>query len=1093
MSSTGKDENVRKLFVGGLNHDTIEATIEQYFGQWGSVTDCTVKRLPDGKSRGFGFVTFSNVDAMEECFENQPHTIDGKKVDLRKAAEKGYNRGADTGSKGYDPEASELKTLWVGSLETSTTEDEINEYFSKYGGIMSVSIKKFPNSGKSRGFAFVNFQSSKTVDQVQQSRPHIIKGRKLETKRATPKHLVGQPESQVSTSKIFIGPPEARSIGHSGLSEDISDEDLTEYFGQFGTVVNVQQMIWENNGKKRGYGYVEFTDEDAVDKAVLVRTHIIKDKEIEAKKCLTKQQMKEIKEMKSKSEFQNMNMNNMGMGNNSMPDMNNMGMGMNNMGMAGNTMGMNNMEIGGNTMGMNNMGMGGSTMGMNTMGMMVNNSMGMGNMGSGNYNEGGYNTGMRTHNNQSEPRGIKRPRTAVDLESKIMRKIFVGNIDFGTSEDDLKTHFEQYGDIEDVRIHKNQETGKPKGFGFITFVSSSGVDNVQMCRPHMLQGKTLDTKRALPNSQDDVRVKKIFIGGPEDEKHLGKHTGLNEDIQDEDLNNHFSQYGVVVKIYQFKWDNGKKRGYGYIEFDDEDSVDKVCLIGIHEVLGVRLEVKKAVEKSNAQRSNVSTNFHKETENQGVKRARKEQVDPESKIMRNIFIGNLNLDTTEETLKEYFEQFGSIELLQLPLHMNNQKPRGYAFITYEKASSVDACQAARPHKLIGNFIETTRATPKHDLGNPEAEAKVKMIYFSGASTELEKVSDDDLKEYFGEFGVVTKVDQKIWEDTQLKKGFGYIRFDDEDAVDKIVLLGVHVVKGVRLEAKKGLNKDQLQKKAMGGMNTGNRMESAGMGGNNMGVGGMQNNMKGGFMPNQGDNNMGNMMGQMKNMMGSMSSGNMNKGNMIGMIEQMQKMMENMKSNIGGGGNSSEKNTQMMQNMMNLQSMMGNMQNTSGSSSDQNMAMMTSMQQMLMNMMCTQMMSQGMNNSQASAPAAKSTGSGFSNKSQENVYQQSKTSPGYSNQNNSSYGTQGMSNYTTGYGSSGSKFTSPPGMGNTSSYTAMGGNTTSTGMGQGNMGYSGSGMMGQQNNSAYSGTWSTSRGGGSVRGGRGANRGNPYSRN
>merc|ERR1719357_935512 len=110
---------------------------------------------------------------------------------------------------------------------------------------------------------------------------------------------------------------------------------------------------------------------------------------------------------------------------------------------------------------------------------------------------------------------------------------------------------------------------------------------------------------------------------------------------------------------------------------------------------------------------------------------------------------------------------------------------------------------------------------------------------------------------------------------------------------------------------------------------------------------------------------------------------------------------------------------------------------------------------MNMMamCTQTMSQRMNNSQAS----KSTDSGY-------------------------------------YGSNENKFTSPPpsaryntGMGNTSSYTGIGGNTSSTGMGQGNM----SGMMGQQGNTAYSGMGNTSRGGGGPgRGGMGANRGNPY---
>jgi len=1051
-----------KIFVGGLDHNTVEATIKQYFGQWGSVSECNVKRLPDGKSRGFGFVTFSNNAAMEKCFENQPHSIDGKKVDIRKAVDTGHNRGADNIVKGYDPEARELKILFVGSLEFSTTEDEINEYFSKYGDIVSVKISV--QDGKPRGFAFVTFQSAKTVDQIQQSRPHVMKGRKLDTKRQTPKHLVGQPESKVSSTKIHIGPPEIRDRGQTGLSEEISDEDLIEYFGQFGKVVTVQQKRYENNGKKRGYGYVEFTDEDAVEKAVLVRIHIIKNKEIEAKKCLTKQQMNEINEIKNKSGFQNSNMDNMGMGNNSMAGMNNMGMGMNNMGMGGNTMGMNNMGMGSNTMGMN----------MGSMGPMGNNSMNM-----GNYNVGGYNTGMRTHNNQSEPRGIKRPRSAVDLEAKIMRKLFVGNIDFGTSVDDLKTHFEQYGEVEDVVIPKNQETGKPRGIGFITFVNSSGVDNAQISRPHSLQGKTLDTKRFLPNSQDDVRVKKIYIGGPEDEKHLGRHTGLNDDIQDDDLNNYFSQYGVVLNINQLKWTNGKKRGYGYIEFDDEDSVDKVCLIGIHEVLGVRLEVKKAVEK-NAQSSNASTYIHKESDNRGAKRSKKEQIDPESIVMRKIFVGNLNLNTTEEKLKEFFEQFGSTEIVQLPVNKESGKPKGFAFITFEKASSVDACQAARPHKLVGNFIETTRATPKHDLGNPEAEAKVKKIYFDAPSIDLEEISDEDMEDYFGQFGVVTKVDQKKWETTQKKRGYGYIEFDDEDTVDKIVLLGVHVVKGVRIQTKKGLNKDQLQKKAMGGMNYGNRMGSVGtggMGGDNMGGGGMQNNMNSCFMPNQGDNNMGNMMGQMQNMMSSM-----NNTNMMGNMEKMQKMMGNMKNSMGGGGMSSEKNSEMVQNMMNMQKMMGQMQ----SSSEQNMAMMTSMQQSMMNMMsmCTQMMSQGMSNNQASennSPGPKSTGSGYSNTSQENVSGHSKSSSGYPTQSNSSYGTQGMSNYTTGYGSS--SFTSPPP--SNSKYNMGMGNTNSTGMGQGNMSYSGSGVMGQQGNTSYSGMGNNSRGG-AGRGGTWSNR-------
>ena len=45
--------------------------------------------------------------------------------------------------------------------------------------------------------------------------------------------------------------------------------------------------------------------------------------------------------------------------------------------------------------------------------------------------------------------------------------IFVGNIDFKLTEDDLKAAFQPYGEIESARIVKDRDTDRPKGFGFI--------------------------------------------------------------------------------------------------------------------------------------------------------------------------------------------------------------------------------------------------------------------------------------------------------------------------------------------------------------------------------------------------------------------------------------------------------------------------------------------------------------------------------------------------------------------------------------------------------------------------------------------------
>jgi RNA recognition motif-containing protein len=45
--------------------------------------------------------------------------------------------------------------------------------------------------------------------------------------------------------------------------------------------------------------------------------------------------------------------------------------------------------------------------------------------------------------------------------------IFVGNLSFETTEDDLRDAFEDFGDVEKINLIIDKETGKPKGYGFV--------------------------------------------------------------------------------------------------------------------------------------------------------------------------------------------------------------------------------------------------------------------------------------------------------------------------------------------------------------------------------------------------------------------------------------------------------------------------------------------------------------------------------------------------------------------------------------------------------------------------------------------------
>ncbi|KAK6062006.1 hypothetical protein COOONC_00325 [Cooperia oncophora] len=77
---------MRKMFIGGLSHETSDDALRVYFTQWGPVVDAIVIRDPTTKqSRGFGFVTFATIASLEAAMVDRPHVIAGKTVDSKRA------------------------------------------------------------------------------------------------------------------------------------------------------------------------------------------------------------------------------------------------------------------------------------------------------------------------------------------------------------------------------------------------------------------------------------------------------------------------------------------------------------------------------------------------------------------------------------------------------------------------------------------------------------------------------------------------------------------------------------------------------------------------------------------------------------------------------------------------------------------------------------------------------------------------------------------------------------------------------------------------------------------------------------------------
>ena len=70
-------------------------------------------------------------------------------------------------------------------------------------------------------------------------------------------------------------------------------------------------------------------------------------------------------------------------------------------------------------------------------------------------------------------------------------KIYVGNLPYSTTDHDLQEHFSQFGAIQDVKVITDRETGRSKGFGFITFETEEGANAAIAAESHDLQGRQL--------------------------------------------------------------------------------------------------------------------------------------------------------------------------------------------------------------------------------------------------------------------------------------------------------------------------------------------------------------------------------------------------------------------------------------------------------------------------------------------------------------------------------------------------------------------------------------------------------------------------
>lgn len=160
----------------------------------------------------------------------------------------------------------EDRKIFVGGISCEVTNEDLSQHFSQFGEVTQAQVKIDRATGRSRGFAFVEFGSADACRKALNDREQSIKGKTCEVK----------PAKSRENKKVFVG----------GLPADHPEEDLRKYFEQFGKVDDVEWPYDKQTKQRRNFAFIVFEEEEATDRAVANPKHTFSDRECDVKKAV---------------------------------------------------------------------------------------------------------------------------------------------------------------------------------------------------------------------------------------------------------------------------------------------------------------------------------------------------------------------------------------------------------------------------------------------------------------------------------------------------------------------------------------------------------------------------------------------------------------------------------------------------------------------------------------------------------------------------------------------------------------------------------------------------------------------------------------
>ncbi|PSS23623.1 Polyadenylate-binding protein like [Actinidia chinensis var. chinensis] len=336
--------------------------------------------------------------------------------------------------------------------------------------------------------------------------------------------------------------------------------------------------------------------------------------------------------------------------------------------------------------------------------------------------------------------------------------LYVGDLHYGVTDGQLFDHFAEYKSLASVRICRDFSTGHSLCYGYVNFISAQdAIHAIEVKNHSVLYGKVI---RVMWSHRDpDARrsgIGNVFV------KNLG------ESIDNAKLQEMFQKFGNILSSKVVMFDDGRSKGYGFVQFESEESANT------------------AIEKLNGS-SIGGKNIYV---GKFLKRSDRALPIPDIKYT-NLYVKNLALDVTEELLKEKFSEFGKVISLVISKD-DSGASRGFGFVNFDSPDDARrALEVMNGLQLGSEVLYVSRAQKKAEREQIlrrqfEEKRKEQIIKYQGSNVYVknidDNVTDDELREHFSQCGMITSA--KLMRDEKgISKGFGFVCFSSPEEANK----------------------------------------------------------------------------------------------------------------------------------------------------------------------------------------------------------------------------------------------------------------------------------------------------------------------